>query len=121
MRLLHSFALASLLSTSVVQADPAAFVGLSYTWGGNIGISAKILSDDEEDNAIVAAGVSYYPFAQNKFGLDVGAGYAIDNSAVLISYDFLQKSVQGSIGWADTENEDRIEDVPPAPLPPMGP
>ncbi len=105
MKSLRLLLLASLLPFATAQADPAAFIGLSYTFSGNAGISAKVLSDDEENNAVVAAGATYYPFAQNKFGLDVSAGYAFDNTAALIGYDFLQHSVQGSVGWADTENE----------------
>jgi len=104
-KLLRITLLASILPFATAHADPAAYIGLSYTFSGNVGISAKVLSDDEENNAVIAAGASYYPFAQNKFGLDLSAGYAFDNAAALIGYDFLQHSVQGSLGWADTEDD----------------
>lgn len=89
------------------QADPAAFVGISYSFGGSgVGISIKILSDDEEDQVVAAVGATYYPMAADKFGIDLSAGYAFDNAAVLVGWDFLQKSVQVSAGWADTEDDD---------------
>lgn len=43
--------------------------------------------------------------ATDKFGVDLSAGYAFDNAAVLVGWDFLQKSVQVSAGWADTEDD----------------
>lgn len=98
-------ALISLLPFTI-QADPAAFVGISYSFGGpGVGISVKVLSDDEEDQAVAALGATYYPMAVNKFGIDLSAGYAFDDAAVLVGWDFLQKSVQVSAGWADIEDD----------------
>ncbi len=89
------------------QADPAAFVGISYSFGGSgVGISVKVLSDDEEDQVVAALGATYYPMATDKFGIDLSAGYAFDDAAVLVGWDFLQKSVQVSAGWADIEDDD---------------
>ncbi len=93
-------------------AQPAAFVGISYSFGGSgIGLSVKVLSDDEEDQAVAALGASYYPFAVNKFGLDIGAGYTFNNAAALVGWDFLQKSVQVSGGWADIEDDNSTSTV----------
>ena len=97
--------LAALLTSTTAYADSAAYIGISYTFDGEVGLSAKILSDDEEDSVVAAVGATYYPFSQNKFGLDIGAGYVFDDAAALIGWDFLQNRVQGSIGWADTEND----------------
>ncbi|MCF6354215.1 MAG: hypothetical protein L3J26_03790 [Candidatus Polarisedimenticolaceae bacterium] len=98
------------------QADPAAFVGVSYSFGGGgVGITVKVLSDDEEDQAIAALGATYYPIATNKFGIDLSAGYAFDGAAVLVGWDFLQKGVQVSAGWADTENDKSSYSSAPAP------
>ncbi|MFW5425836.1 MAG: hypothetical protein ACKE8G_04585 [Methylophagaceae bacterium] len=89
------------------QADPAAFVGISYSFGGSgVGISVKVLSDDEEEQAVAALGATYYPTATNKWGMDLSAGYAFDDAAVLVGWDFLQESVQVSAGWADIEDDD---------------
>lgn len=47
------------------QADPTYMVGISFTFGSNdIGLTAKVLSDDEEETAVAAAGVSFYPMAE---------------------------------------------------------
>jgi hypothetical protein len=102
-----------------VWADPAAFVGVSYSWGGNLGISVKVLSDDEEDNAVVAAGATYYPMAAvgNKFGLDVGAGYAFDSSAIIGGWDFLQNKPLLSFGYADVDDDSNNNSPTPAPAP----
>jgi len=117
MKKLHYIALAGMFAITIAHAEPAAYVGLSYTFGGEIGISAKVLSENEEDNVVAAVGASYYPFSQNKFGLDVGAGYAFDNAAALIGWDFLQHRIQGSIGWADTDDNSSPAPAPaPAPV-----
>ncbi|MBL1319478.1 MAG: hypothetical protein COA63_000260 [Methylophaga sp.] len=103
------------------QADPAAFVGISYSFGGSgVGISVKVLSDDEEDQAVAALGATYYPMAANKFGIDLSAGYAFDDAAVLVGWDFLQKSVQVSAGWADIEDDDSSNSSTTAPAPAPG-
>lgn len=87
------------------QSDPAAFIGINYSFGGDLGISVKALSDDDENNAVGAAGVSYYPMATNKFGIDAGVGYAFDSYAVTAGWDFLQKQPVVSIGYADTDDD----------------
>ena len=89
------------------QANPAAFVGLSYSFGGSsgVGLTVKVLSDDKEDQAVAALGATYYPTAVNKFGIDLSAGYTFNNAAALVGWDFLQKSVQVSGGWADIEDD----------------
>ena len=102
-KLLCTLALTTLPFT--IQADPAAFVGLSVTFGGDIGVTGKILSSDKEDQFVAAAGVTWYPAAEKPLGVDVSGGYNFDNVAALVGYDFLQKSPVGSVGWADTEDD----------------
>jgi len=94
------------------QSDAAAFVGINYSFGGNFGISVKALSDDDENNGVAAVGVSYYPMAANKFGIDAGVGYAFDSYAVTAGWDFLQKEPVVSVGYADTDDDSRK----PAPI-----
>ena len=106
--------------TVQAQAGAGGFFGLSYTLGGslsNLGITAKVISDNEEDTAIVGAGVNFYPFApENKFGVDISAGYLFTDIAVTVGWDFLQKKPQFSAGYVNTI-EDK-ESVPvPAPAP----
>jgi len=93
------------LATSV-QADPTYMVGITYTFGNNdIGFTAKILSDDEEESAVAAAGVSFYPMAEQKWGLDVGVGYVQDDVAATLGWDFLQKKAALAVGYADLEED----------------
>lgn len=96
---------ATLLASQSVTADPAAFIGVTYSFGGNVGITAKVLSDDKSDNGVAALGATYYFGSPTPWGLDLSAGYAFDNAALLFGYDFLQKQATGSVGWADTEDE----------------
>ncbi|WP_043115362.1 hypothetical protein [Solemya velum gill symbiont] len=97
---------ASMIASSTVTADPAAFIGVAYGFSGNFGLTAKVLSSDEEDTGVAALGATYYFGTPTPWGVDLSAGYACDNSAFLLGYDFLQKTVTGSAGWADTEDED---------------
>lgn len=107
MRLFRLLLLCLLPLTS--YADPAAFVGVTYAFGNGgssgIGLTAKVLSDDKDENGVAALGASYYPFSAQPFGLDVSAGYAFDDAAVLLGWDFLQDSIVLSAGWADIENK----------------
>lgn len=89
------------------QADAGYMLGVSYSLNGqasmkNLGFSARALTSDKQDKWVGAAGVSLFPWADRKLGLDVGAGYTFDDSTALVSYDFLQASPQVSYGWSDT-------------------
>ena len=93
---------ATLIGSSAATADPAVFVGISYTIGSNtVGITGKILTSDKEEKVVGAAGATYYFGAENPFGIDVSGGYTFSNAAVLVGYDFLRKNTQISAGWAD--------------------
>ncbi len=106
------------------QAGVGGFFGLSYTLGaslGNLGVTAKVISDNEEDTAIVGAGVDFYPFAAgNKFGIDISAGYLFTDFALTIGWDFLQKKPQFSAGYVNTI-EDKKSSPPPATAPAPAP
>jgi hypothetical protein len=91
------------------QADAGYMVGISYSLGGqaslkNLGFTAKVLSSDREEKWVGAAGVTLFPWADRKLGLDLGAGYTFDNATALVSYDFLQVAPQLSVGWTDPDN-----------------
>jgi hypothetical protein len=89
--------------SSPAQADIGAMVGIGYTFGdAGPALTLKALSSDKKDEAVGALGFSYYPLSQNKFGVDVGIGYQFDKSAVILSWDLLQKAPQISAGWANT-------------------
>ena len=104
------------------QAGAGGFFGLTYGFGtslGDFGITAKILSDDDANTAVVGAGVSYFPLAEGqKFGVDLSAGYLFENSAVTLGWDFLQKKPQFGFGYIDTEDEKSKPAPAPAPAAP---
>ena len=99
------------------QAGAAGFFGISYALGtslGDFGITAKVISDDDENTGVLGAGASYYPFAEEKkFGLDVSGGYLFKNSAVMAGFDFLKWKPLLSVGYVNTEDSSSA----PAPAP----
>ena len=63
---------AFVLATGTAQADVGAFVGITYAFGSNqgIGFTVQATSTRKQDRGILAAGLSYHPFAT---GSKVGA------------------------------------------------
>ena len=58
------------------QADAGFMIGISHNFGGSTGVTFKILSTHEKDKALVAAGVTYFPWNPAKpWGLDTSVGY----------------------------------------------
>lgn len=101
-----STALLTLFLSCPVFADPAFMAGLSINFGGGqqpaLGITGKILSSDQPDEVVGAAGATW--FFDGYWGLDAGVGYTFDNSAVTLTYDFLNERPQFSVGWADIDS-----------------
>jgi hypothetical protein len=99
-----------LLISSFAQAEPGVFVGITYNIGASstgFGVSVKGMTTNEEDAGAVVLGATYYPFAkENKFGVDVGAGYLFQNGAVTLSWDILCKKPQVGVGYVNTEEDD---------------
>ena len=91
------------------QAGAGAFFGISYNLGASKadwGITAKVLSDDDDNTAVAAAVVSFFPFAdEKKFGVDLSGGYLFENGAVTLGWDFLQKKPQLGIGYVNTDDD----------------
>ena len=102
--------------------NPGVMVGLAFKFGGaapstkDIGITAKILSNRNEDTFVLGAGVTFYPMEPQSFGLDISAGYNFDNATIMGGFDFLQKTPQLSIGWSNTDKDDPTVITP---LPPV--
>ena len=90
------------------DSSPVAMVGIAYNFGGRVfdetfGVTFKVLSSDRQDRAVVAAGVTYFPWApKQKFGLDISGGYNFDKVTALVGYDLLNKKPQASLGYANT-------------------
>jgi hypothetical protein len=93
-----------LISMTVpAYADPAIMFGLSYNFGSGaprFGATTKLLSSDEPNEVVAAAGVTYF-FDDNSIGWDAGLGYTFDGGVVTLSYDFTHQEPQISVGLGD--------------------
>ena len=95
------------VSATILSANPAVMGGITYNFGGNssgaegAGATIKVLSSGEDKKAVIAAGLSYFPWAKQdkKLGLDISAGYNIKNSAVMGGWDFLKNQPTISLGY----------------------
>ena len=97
---------AVLAASGAAHADPGVLVGLSYDFGETVGLTLKVLSSDQRDRAVAAAGVSYFPFAaaSRQWGVDVGAGYNFRTSGATVGWDFMNRRVQGAVGYVNTRD-----------------
>lgn len=105
MKKLFAFCFLFALSFSA-RADAGYFVGLSFLLDGNvseknIGFTAKVLNSDKHDEWKAAVGASIYPWNNDKFGLDLGAGYMTNHTGGFVSYDLLQAKPVVSLGWVN--------------------
>ena len=101
------------------HADMGVFAGVSYVFGSNTGIGFTLqgTSTRKQDHGMIAAGISYYPFApQPVIGLPVGVGYQGRHGAATINYDFLLKGFSVGAGYANTRDESAPAPVAPAPV-----
>ena len=94
-------------SSNSRDSNPVAMVGIAFNFGGKIskesfGLTVKVLSSDRQDRFVAAAGVTYFPWAPNKLGLDVSGGYNFEKVTALVGYDLLNKKPQASLGYANT-------------------
>ncbi|NOX08525.1 MAG: hypothetical protein GXP22_03395 [Gammaproteobacteria bacterium] len=100
------------------QAQAGVFVGVTFNFDAKgvegLGFTTKVTSTNKRDRFAASAGATYFPFKQdNQFGLDAGVGYQGNNSAGIVSWDFLQKGVSVSAGYAKTKKP-AVLTVPPA-------
>ena len=109
---------AQIQQTPSNDSNPVAMVGIAFNFGGKIskeslGLTVKILSSDRQDRFVAAAGVTYFPWAPNKFGLDIGGGYNFDKVTALVGYDLLNKKPQASLGYTNTYKPEATISQPP--------
>jgi hypothetical protein len=93
-----------LAAATPAVASPGGFFGVTYNFGGGVGISLKILSTNHEDRGAFAAGVTYFPLT-NKFGIDAGAAYLFRNGGATLGWDFLNGSPQVGAGYVNTKSD----------------
>jgi hypothetical protein len=112
MKTRSTLACAFLIASSSVIADPGFLVGVSYNFGGQVGITMKVLSTSREDRPALAAGISYFPTTK-KLGVDASAGYVFSHSAITAGWDFLNSNPQIGLGYVNTHGR-RSGAAPPA-------
>ena len=114
---------ASLGSTAGLpaHAEPGVMIGISHNFGGSTGVTLKLLSTRQKDKAVLAAGVTYFPWAAGSpWGADVGLGYTFDKGVVTFGYDWLNQQFQLGLGAANTQSSPAPAPAP-APLPTQAP
>lgn len=106
-----SFGSAHALCPPTIDAQPSVMAGLTFSFGGgnaaeNFGFTLKMLNTNEANHFVLGAGGSYYPWSDTKFGLDLSAGYNVNEATALAGYDFLKKAPVFSGGWVNTAEKD---------------
>lgn len=103
--------LASSTALACFNAQAAGFMfGISHNFGGDTGVTFKILSTDRRNRPVVAAGVSFFPGEGRRIGLDLGVGYNFRQTTVTFSRDLVMERFQMAWGLASRR-------CPPAPAP----
>ncbi|MDP2017823.1 hypothetical protein [Hydrogenophaga sp.] len=88
--------------------------GISHNFGGDTGVTFKILSSDRRNKPVLVAGVSFFPGDGRRIGLDVGVGYSFQRTTVTFSRDLVMERFQVAWGLSSTR-------CPPAPAPAPSP
>jgi hypothetical protein len=93
------------------DTDPTVFLGLTVGLGASdiskqVGFTAKALSSNAQDEAVFGGGISYYPWSDEKIGLDLGVGYNFTNFGLFGGYDVLRRMPTLSAGYVPTVNDE---------------
>ncbi|MDP1782207.1 hypothetical protein [Hydrogenophaga sp.] len=107
--------LASTTALACFNAQAAGFMfGISHNFGGDTGVTFKILSTDRRNRPVLAAGVSFFPGEGRRIGLDLGVGYNFRQTTVTFGRDLVMERFQMAWGLASRR-------CPPAPAPVAAP
>ena len=92
------------------SSDVSVMAGLAYSFGPNrteenLGFTLKAVNTNEADHFVIGAGGTFYPWSEERFGLDLSGGYNFNESTALVGYDFLKKAPVVSGGWVNTADE----------------
>lgn len=92
-------------ATIAITDSPSAMFGMVVGFGNGgttIGFSAKYLTSNQPDTVVGAAGVTYYPWADNHWGFDIGIGYSSGDFGGTLTWDVLQMTPQIGLGKLGT-------------------
>ncbi|MBT9464031.1 hypothetical protein [Hydrogenophaga sp.] len=110
----HWLVASAALACSHAHAGAGFMFGISHNFGGDTGVTFKILSSDRRNQPVLAAGVSFFPGDGRQIGLDVGVGYSFRRTTVTFSRDLVMERFQVAWGLSSTR-------CPPAPAPASSP
>ncbi len=89
----------------IAYANPTFTGGISFKIGGDlsaVGATIKIISNQKKSKPVIAGGVTYYPWQEDKskkFGIDLSAGYNVnEHTTIMGGWDFLQHQPSVSLG-----------------------
>lgn len=92
--------------------------GISHNFGGDTGVTFKILSSDRRHRPVLAAGVSFFPGEGRRVGLDLGVGYSFRRTTVTFSRDLVMDRLQIAWGLSSTRCSSAPAPADPALVPP---
>lgn len=95
----------TLLFSQPASTDDGIFLGINLTYFGDVGITAKVLSGDQNDELVFATGLSYYPFSVIKFGYDFGIGKTTNGIAGVWGVDIPHDAAYFSAGYLPGRTE----------------
>jgi hypothetical protein len=93
------------------DTDPTVFLGMTVALGSSdvsrqVGLTVKALSTNAQDKAVFGGGVGYYPWSDDKIGLDLGVGYNFTNFGLFGGYDILRRMPTLSAGYVPTVSDE---------------
>lgn len=93
------------------DTDPTVFLGMTVGLGSSdvskqVGFTVKALSTNAQDKAVFGGGVGYYPWSDDKIGLDLGVGYNFTKFGVFGGYDVLRRMPTVSAGYVPTVSDE---------------
>lgn len=93
------------------DTDPTVFLGMTVGLGSSdvskqVGFTVKVLSTNAENEAVFGGGLGYYPWSDDKIGLDLGVGYNFTNFGVFGGYDVLRRMPTVSVGYVPTVSDE---------------
>jgi hypothetical protein len=90
--------------------QPALMIGVVFNFGGNasvgqdLGITAKILSNDWQNYQAAALGVTFFPMKETKkVAFDASLAYKWDGAAASIGWDLTNATPQFGLGYVDAQ------------------
>lgn len=113
--LITAIVLGNLSGTAMAQQLPdcsdspkvSVMAGLAYNFGSglaqeNLGFTLKALNTNEANHFVLGAGGTFYPWSDERFSMDLGAGYNFNEATALVGYDLIKKVPVASMGWVNT-------------------